>query len=113
MLLLWAVMFFAVFINSVTSRALARFEGVILIVHLFGFFAVLIPLVYYGPHGDASIFTTFLNGGNWPTQSLSFFVGLPAAVFCLIGESRQAYVCRQASDLLLGADGAVHVSIEL
>ena len=90
MLLFWAVMFFAVFINSVTSRALARFEGVILVVHLFGFFAVLIPLVYLGPHGDGSIFTTFLNGGNWPTQPLSFFVGLPAAVYCLIGESSQA-----------------------
>ncbi|KAL8786251.1 MAG: hypothetical protein Q9195_008275 [Heterodermia aff. obscurata] len=96
MLLFWAVMFFAVFINSVTSRTLARFEGVILVVHLFGFFAVLIPLVYFGPHGDGSIFTTFLNGGSWPTQSLSFFVGLPAAVFSLIG-----------------ADGAVHMSEEI
>ena len=94
MLLFWAVMFFAVFINSFTSRALARFEGVILIVHLFGFFAVLVPLVYLGPHGDSSIFTTFVNEGAWPTQSLSFFVGLPAAVYSLIGTNPEVDMAR-------------------
>ena len=82
---MWAVLFLAVFINSVTSQVLAKFEGVILILHLFGFFAVLIPLVYLGPLGNASIFTTFINEGAWPTQALSFFVGLPAAIYSLIG----------------------------
>ena len=85
MLLFWAIILFAVTINSFNSRTLARFEGIILILHLFGFFAVLIPLVYLGPHGDGSVFTTLLNEGAWPTQSLSFFVGLPAAVYCIIG----------------------------
>lgn len=85
MLFVWAVVFLAVVINSVTSRPLARFEGVILILHLFGFFAVLIPLVYLGPHGDTSIFSNFVNGGALPTTALSFFVGLPTAVYSLIG----------------------------
>lgn len=85
MLFFWAVVCFAVFINTVTSRALANFEGIILVLHLFGFFAVLIPLVYFGPHSDASVFDKFLNEGHWPTQALSFFVGLPAPVFCLLG----------------------------
>ena len=53
MLLFWALMFFAVFINTVTSRALAKFKGIVPILHLFGFFAVMVPLVYFGPHGDA------------------------------------------------------------
>ncbi|KAL2037449.1 hypothetical protein N7G274_009729 [Stereocaulon virgatum] len=95
-LFFWAVVCFAVFINTVTSRALANFEGVILVLHLFGFFAVLIPLVYFGPHSNASVFVEFLNEGHWPTQALSFFVGLPAPVFCL-----------------LGADSAVHMSEEI
>lgn len=86
MLFLWAVLWFSLFFNSVTSRALAKFEGLFLVLHLFGFFAVLIPLVSLGSHGDAtSVFLTFLNGGNWPNQVLSFFVGLPAAVFALFG----------------------------
>ncbi|KAL8832664.1 MAG: hypothetical protein Q9191_000117 [Dirinaria sp. TL-2023a] len=84
MLLFWAVLFSAVFINCFTNQALARLERGILILHLAGFVAVLVPLVCLGPHGDGSVFTTFLNEGAWPTQPLSFFVGLPAAVFSLV-----------------------------
>lgn len=90
MLFLWAILAFAVFINTVASKTLAHFEGLILVLHILGFIALLIPLVYLGPHGDSSIFTTFVNGGGWPTEGLSFMVGLPAAVFSLIGESTLA-----------------------
>jgi choline transport protein len=85
MLLGWAVTVFAVVINTVGSKTLAHFEGVILILHIMGFFAILIPLVYLAPHSDASIFTTFVNTGGWPTQGLSFMVGLPSSVFALVG----------------------------
>ncbi len=86
MLLYWAVILFAVFINTIASRTLAKFEGVVLILHIFGFLAVLIPLVYLGPHSDASIYTTFLNEGGWSSQGLSFFVGLSGSTFTLLGE---------------------------
>lgn len=85
LLLMWAVLFFSIFINTVASRALAAFEGMILVLHILGFFCVLVPLVYLGPHGDSSIFTTFLNQGGWSSQGLSFMVGLPSSVFSLIG----------------------------
>ena len=85
-LITWAVILFAVGVNIISSRALARFEGIILILHLFGFFGILIPLVFYGPHGDASLFTTLNNGGEWSTTGFSFVVGLPTFVFCLFGE---------------------------
>ena len=88
MLLFWAIMFFALLINTLTNRALARFEGVILLLHLFGFFAVLVPMIYLGQHGDAaSVFTNFMNNGGWPSTARSFFVGLPASVFALFGRS--------------------------
>jgi choline transport protein len=89
MLLGWVVLAFAVVINTVGSKTLAHFEGLILIVHVLGFFAILIPLVYLAPHSDASIFTTFVNSGGWPTQGLSFMVGLPSSVFALVGMSQR------------------------
>ncbi|MCJ1361288.1 hypothetical protein MMC16_000386 [Acarospora aff. strigata] len=96
-LLFWAVIFFAVFINTIVSSLLPKFEGLILILHIIGFFAILIPLVYLGPHGSADeVFTTFLNGGGWPTQGLSFFVGLIGNVFAFVG-----------------ADGAFHMAEEI
>lgn len=65
MLIGWAVLAFAVTINTVGSKTLAHFEGLILILHILGFFAILIPLVYLSDHNDASIFTTFVNTGGW------------------------------------------------
>ncbi|KAH8705814.1 amino acid/polyamine transporter I [Talaromyces proteolyticus] len=92
----WSVLAFSLTVNAMSSKALARFEGTIFIVHLFGFFLVLVPLVYFGPKGDTSIFTTFFNGGGWQTQALSFFVGMPGLGFALFG-----------------ADSTVHMSEEI
>ncbi|KAL9625354.1 MAG: hypothetical protein Q9160_000417 [Pyrenula sp. 1 TL-2023] len=91
-LLLWAVIFFAVLINTVVSRALPSAESCIMILHIVAFFGILIPLVYGGPHGSAKgVFTTFLNEGGWPNNGVSFLVGLLGPVFAFGG-----------------ADGAVH-----
>ncbi|OTA98391.1 hypothetical protein M426DRAFT_17454 [Hypoxylon sp. CI-4A] len=68
MLFLWAVLAFAVLINTVASKTLAHFEGIILVLHVLGFFGILIPLTYLSEHGDSSLFTTFVNAGGWPTQ---------------------------------------------
>lgn len=92
-LLLWAVTFFCVSINTVVSGLLPKFEAVILFLHILGFFAILIPLVVLGPHGDPQdVFNSFYNGGMWPTQGLSFMVGMIGNVFAFFG-----------------ADGAIHV----
>ncbi len=85
-LLFCAVLFVAVFVNTVVSSMLPKIEGVILILHILGFFAVLIPLVYMAPHGSAKdVFTIFVNAGGWETQGLSFFVGILGHVFSFLG----------------------------
>lgn len=79
------------------GRLLARFEGLILLLHLLGFIGILVPLVYFSPHNKASdVFTTLYNNGGWPTQGLAFLVSLPS-----VGSS------------LIGADCAVHMSEEI
>ena len=94
MLLFWAVMAFAVFINVLASTVLPKFEGFILLIHLAGYFAILLPLLILGEHQDPhQVFGLWLNLGNFPTQGVSFMVGLLGPVF-----------------MFLGADGAVHVS---
>ena len=85
-LLFWTVVFFSVFINTIVSGLLPKFEGLILILHLTGFFAIMIPLVVLGPHDNSQdVFTTFINSGGWPTQGVSFFVGLLGNVFAFFG----------------------------
>lgn len=86
-LLLWAVIIVAVLINTVISSLLPMLEGIILIVHVLGFFAIVIPLVYTSSHGSAStVFTSFINEGGWTSQGLSFWVGIIGNVFAFLGE---------------------------
>ncbi|KAL8999879.1 MAG: hypothetical protein Q9188_005798, partial [Gyalolechia gomerana] len=75
-LLCWAVIAVAVFVNTIISSLLPVIEGLILVFHILGFVAIMITLDSLAPHGSASdVFQTVLNGGNWPTQGLSFCVG--------------------------------------
>ncbi|RGP67318.1 hypothetical protein FSPOR_6077 [Fusarium sporotrichioides] len=85
-LLFWAIFLFAVFINTLVSSVLPKFEGLILILHILGFFAILIPLVTLGPHASASdVFSTFVNNGGWSSNGVSFMVGMMGNAFAFVG----------------------------
>jgi amino acid transporter len=95
-LLYWAVILFCVFINVAAGWLLPKFEGALLVLHILGFFAILIPLLVLGPKGDAKeVFTTFVNMGGWDSQGLSFCIGIMGSVFAFVG-----------------GDGPIHVSVE-
>lgn len=51
--LAWAVIDMCIFANTVVAELLSVLEGVILLVHILGFIAVLITLVYLSPHSSA------------------------------------------------------------
>ncbi|ORY15045.1 choline transport protein [Clohesyomyces aquaticus] len=96
-LLYWATLVLSLFVNTFISHQLPNIESVILILHTFGFFAILIPMVYFAPHADAKqVFTSFENGGAWPSDGLSLLIG-----------------CIGPSFSILGADSAVHMSEEI
>ncbi|KAM0800484.1 amino acid transporter-like protein [Usnea florida] len=79
-LLFYAVLAFALFVNTYLGRHLPQIESMMLLFHILGFFGILIPLVYLAPHQPANeVFTNFLNKGDWSTTALSFFVGLISA----------------------------------
>ncbi|KAM3430697.1 hypothetical protein NHJ13734_007636 [Beauveria thailandica] len=74
--------FIAIFLNFL----LPKIEVAILVMHLTAFVGILVTLVTMGEHGDAaSVFQTFVNGGNWPTQGLSVLVGMIGNAFAFIG----------------------------
>lgn len=81
------------FFNTYLAKQLPKVEGAVLIVHIVGFFGVLITLVYLAPHGNAhDVFVLYLNNGGYD-KGTSFFVGLITTVFAFVG-----------------ADGAIHMS---
>ena len=85
-LLFWIAIGLAVFVNAVIGRLLPRVEGFILVVHILGFFAVILPLIFFGPHKGASeVFGIFMNIGDLPTKGLSFMVGIVGTAFPFLG----------------------------
>jgi choline transport protein len=108
-LIFYGVIAFIVFINTYLARWLPKIEGMILTLHIVGFFAILIPLVYLAPHGSAQdVFATFINGGGWNTNGLSFFVGLITSVFSFLGRPR-SHSGGLIADVFQGADSACHM----
>jgi choline transport protein len=96
-LLVIAITAFCIIFNTFLAGKLPLVEVVVLVIHLLGFLAVLIPLWVLAPRASASdVFTEFLNLGGWSTTGLAFMVGLLSPVYTL-----------------LGADSAVHMSEEI
>ncbi|KAK0937294.1 hypothetical protein LTR29_011117 [Friedmanniomyces endolithicus] len=94
-LLAMAVVVVAVGFNTVLYRKLPIVEGIVMIVHVFGFFAFVIVLWVMAPRGDSSVLTTFTTNG-WSSAGVACLVGISAP----IGD-------------LIGADSSVHLSEEL
>jgi choline transport protein len=72
--------------NTFLAQKLPLIEGCILIVHVFGFFGILIPLWVLAPTQPASVvFSAVEDRGGWGSAGLSCLVGLTGPVFALIG----------------------------
>ncbi|ORY02848.1 amino acid transporter-like protein [Clohesyomyces aquaticus] len=85
-LILYAILLLALFVNTYLARILPQIEAYVLILHIVGFFCVLIPLVYLAPHHSArEVFATFTNAGGWEDKGLSFFVGISTGMFAFLG----------------------------
>jgi choline transport protein len=114
-LLIWATVIVAFVINSVLGRWLPKIEGLILYLHILGFFAIIIPLLHLSSKVDShQVFTSWNNDGGWSTMGLAFFVGIVSNVGPFIGKKS---ACRPAEvvanmSLLTGADGVVHLAEE-
>ena len=99
-LLYYAIIGFGIIINTFLARMLPKVEGAVFIVHVMGFFCILIPLAYLGPHNSATdVFATFSNTGGWSNTGLSFFVGLPTSMFTFVGSLPGKSVCCKAADI--------------
>jgi amino acid transporter len=102
-LILYAIVAFSLFINTYLARLLPEIEAIVLLLHIAGFFCVLIPLVYLAPHGSAvDVFGTFRNAGGWEDKGLSFFVGLSTSMFSFIGCDAGSHMGKQISSISYG-----------
>lgn len=108
-LIYWGLLLSCMGINTICSVALPYIEVLILVLHILGFAAILLTVGFLSPHVTADkVFATFLNEGDWSTQTLAFFVGISGNAAAFLGLS----LPRQQPTKLTyesGTDGAVHV----
>ena len=79
----------AVMVNTLGAKRLPMLEAAILFLHVFGFFAVLIPLWVIAPKISAEeAFTSFSNTGGWSSIGAAVVIGQLTAVGSLGGRNR-------------------------
>lgn len=84
-LILYAVLAVSLFVNTVAVKILPALEGLILVLHVVGFFAILIPLVHLAPMSTASfVFAEHFSLSGY-APGLSWFVGLTTSSVLFIG----------------------------
>ena len=98
-LLFYAVVAVALFVNTYLARQLPRIEALILFLHVFGFFAVLIPWVYLAPSASiANVFANFEFDSGWPSNGLSFLIGISPSMYSFIGVDAASHIAEEIED---------------
>ena len=87
-------------VNSVGTKLLSIIEGLILVVHVSAFLGVLVPLLYFSPHGSGkAVFATFTDLGGWNSNGLAWFIGFSlSANLPLIGYDGPAHLAEEVRD---------------
>ena len=109
-LLFHAVLLFSLFVNTFLGALLPQIESLLLVFHILGFFAILVPIVALTPkYQPASfVFSHFLNDGEWHTTFLATMVGLISCTTSFPGTSR-SHEEGNRIDRSLGLDAADHI----
>ncbi|KAJ5379215.1 amino acid permease [Penicillium cosmopolitanum] len=111
-LIVWAALVAALLANLVGGKFLPRLEAIILVIHIIGFFGILIPLVYMSEHkSNDEVFLQFLNSGEFPTQGISWFVGMTSCAFAFAGGDAAVHMAEEVNNASLVIPRALMMSV--
>lgn len=90
-----AVATLSIVVNTFFASTLPMIENLMLMIHVFGFFAILIPLWVLSPTQPAEkVFTHFTDAYGWPSQGLACLVGIVGPMYSLLGPDSAVHMCR-------------------
>ena len=91
-----ALVLVSLFINSVLAKKLPSIEGIVLLLHVSGFIAILAALWALGPHSSSrEVFNKFNDGGDWHSMALAALVGILSPTLSLIGPDAVVHVSEE------------------
>ncbi|CAL00903.1 uncharacterized amino-acid permease C15C4.04c [Aspergillus awamori] len=113
-LLMWAVVVVALIVNIIGGKFLPRLETLILMIHILGYFGVLIPMTYMSDHKSTEeVFKDFTNGGHLYTDGLSFFVGMTGCVFAFAGGDAAVHMAEEVNHATVVIPRAILLSVAI
>ncbi|PYI03375.1 amino acid permease [Aspergillus sclerotiicarbonarius CBS 121057] len=98
-LLVIAITAFSILFNTFLAKNLPMVEGLILIIHVVGLFAIIIPLWVLAPRNSPkAVFTDFNDGGGWGSAGTATLVGLSTTITSMIGYDCSVHMCEEIKD---------------
>jgi choline transport protein len=98
-LLTIAISLFGVFFNTTLAKKLPVVEGLVLIIHIFAFFGILVTLWVLAPrHSASDVFAQFTDGGNWDSLGVATLVGVSSGTTPLLGADAATHMAEEIRD---------------
>ncbi|KAJ6127327.1 hypothetical protein N7523_002939 [Penicillium sp. IBT 18751x] len=98
-MLVIAISTFSIIFNTFLAKNLPFVEGLILIIHVIGLFAIIIPLWVLAPRNNAhAVFTHFNNGGGWDSAGTATLVGLSTTITSMLGYDCSVHMSEEIKD---------------
>ncbi|KAF2477510.1 GABA permease-like protein [Lindgomyces ingoldianus] len=86
-------------LNIWGANLMPVFQNVMLMIHVFGFLAIIIILWVLSPRAPAKVtFTQFTNGGGWNSMGLALMVGQISAIYACICSDAAAHMSEEIKD---------------
>lgn len=78
------------------AKQLPMVEIIILVIHILGLFAIVIPLLVMAPSRNSGrvALLDFYNGGNWSTVGLATMIGLLTPLGSMLGFDCAVHMCK-------------------
>jgi amino acid transporter len=99
-MLIWAVLVICLVFNTFFSRQLPLVEGIIVVLHILGFFAVVIPLWVLSERTQSArdVFTIFQDNMMWGNIPFAVILGLTGAVATFVGVEAGAHMSEEVQN---------------
>lgn len=92
-LLIMATGVIAFSFSTFLAQKLPLIEGLVLVMYVFGFFAILIPLWVLGkPIPASEVFGSIQDRGGWGNLGLSCLIGIVSPIYALLGVSLDIFL---------------------
>ena len=89
----------AAIFNTFLARKLPLIENFVLVLHVCGFFAILIPLWVLAPRTPSEqVWTGLTQDAGWPSVGLACLVGLTGPLITLIGPDSAVHMAEEVRD---------------